>query len=266
MVNIFSEKGSFSGLFFRIPESKAGYFPLVLSILLKLLGTAENFFSENIFTSSEAEAIFTIFIRRFLDLILILIFCFCHFVLHLFIFVLLSSILNTLMDDLKTRKSKTSRSQRVLRGLYSSGGHYSDAVAYALRFPQAIFTLSSALSLYQMTDYFLEPPFDLAFPRGSRIYHDPKVNQHFESPSELHLGVTTVLYEGRKINIYDRERLLIEIFHAKNKMGPERYKAAIHAYREIGKTNLFSFPRFESYCHHFRFSQSYPSRFFLEVL
>jgi hypothetical protein len=54
------------------------------------------------------------------------------------------------MDDLVTRKKKTSHSQRILRGVYSKNGNYSEVVAYALRFPNAIFTLSSALAFYQM--------------------------------------------------------------------------------------------------------------------
>ena len=170
------------------------------------------------------------------------------------------------MDDLKKRALKTLRSERVLRGLYSSGGSYSLISAYALRYPQAIFTLTSALSLYEMGDYPVEPPFSLAFPRGSRICHDRKVEQHFVSSPFFSLGETSISYEGRKIRIYDRERLLIEIFHAQKKLGSERYKSAIAFYRKIVRTTQFSVPKFESYSRRLTFAKSYMSRLFLEVM
>jgi hypothetical protein len=170
------------------------------------------------------------------------------------------------MDDLTNRKNKTSRSEKVLRGLYSSGGNYSLLSVYGLRYKQAIFTLKTALSLYGLTDYFVEPPFSMAFPRGSRICHDDKVEQHFVSSSFFSLGETTINYEGRDFRIYDRERLLIEIMHAKNKLGIEIYKAAIHAYREIVRTKKFSVPKFEEYCQKLKFAKSYMKRLLLEVM
>lgn len=170
------------------------------------------------------------------------------------------------MDDLKSAKNKTSRAKRVLRGLYSSGGHYSLLSAYALRYPQAILTLTSALSLYGLTDFRLEPPFSFAFPRGSRIVSDPNVLQHFVSDGYFRLGETKAAYEGRAIRVYDLERLLIEVFHAKNKLGPERYKAAIRAYRDLVRTNHFSVPKFEDYARQLPFAKSYMIRFSLEVM
>ena len=181
---------------------------------------------------------------------------FCHF----------APILRALMDDLVTRKKKTSHSQRILRGVYSKNGNYSEVVAYALRFPNAIFTLSSALAFYQMGDFVLEPPFDLVFLRGSRINHDPKIHQHFESSFERCVASTTIYYRGRWIWIYTRERLLVEIFHAKNKLGPERYQTAIQAFREIVRTSSFKYDLFEDICKILCFARSYPSRFALEVL
>jgi hypothetical protein len=127
-------------------------------------------------------------------------------------------------------------------------------------------TLVSALSLYGLTDYRLEPPFSFAFPRGSRIISDPNVLQHFVSDGYFRLGETKAIYEGRSIRVYDLERLLIEVFHAKNKLGPERYKAAIRAYRDIVRTSRFSVPKFERYARQLPFAKSYLVRLSLEVM
>jgi hypothetical protein len=169
-------------------------------------------------------------------------------------------------DDLVYSKEKTEICQRVLRGVYAEGNNYSLLSAYLMRFPQAIVTLHSALSVYGMTDYPVEPPFVLAFPRGSRILHDGKVKQHFPSFEYFALGECQVVYEGRPIRIYDRERLLIEVFHNRRKMGDEHYKAAIASFRQIVRTGLFSVPKFQGYCQKISYAKSDMSRLFLEVM
>lgn len=47
------------------------------------------------------------------------------------------------------------------------------------------------------------------------------------------LGKTNIEYEGVSINIYDKERLLIDLARNKNKIGYDLYKEIITNYRNI---------------------------------
>lgn len=142
-------------------------------------------------------------------------------------------------------------SKRILRGVYSSSPDYSLFSAYAMRYPNAIATLQTALSLYGMTDSYLEPPFSLAFKRGSRKTRDENINQLFISPDLFYIGVSHVRYEDRDVLIHDKERLLIEIFRFRGKIAPSFYKEAISFYRSLASTGQLNIPKYKRYSEFF---------------
>ena len=55
-----------------------------------------------------------------------------------------------------------------------------------------------------------------------------KINFHF-----VLIGITKIQINGITINIYDKERMFIELARGKNKMGYDMYKEIIANYRKI---------------------------------
>lgn len=53
------------------------------------------------------------------------------------------------------------------------------------------------------------------------------------------LGKTQIEYEGIIINIYDKERLLIDWAKNKNQIGYDLYKEIISNYRNIAESSYF---------------------------
>jgi hypothetical protein len=120
-------------------------------------------------------------------------------------------------------------------------------VAFSLAHPQAILTLKTALQIYGMSDSFPLAPFDLAFKAGSRKNSDPNLHQYFISSALFPLGRAIYKWEGYSLPIYDKERLLIEIFRFRKRLDPDTYKRAIFFYRDLANSNRFLSSRFEEY-------------------
>ena len=49
----------------------------------------------------------------------------------------------------------------------------------------------------------------------------------------MHLGATTMLYADAQINIYNKERMLLELIRHKNNLPYDYYKEIIGNYRKI---------------------------------
>ena len=63
------------------------------------------------------------------------------------------------------------------------------------------------------------------------------------------LGKTEIVYEGVTINIYDKERLLIDLARNKNRIGYDLYKEIISNYRKI--TDQLDISKIEHYLQYF---------------
>lgn len=74
--------------------------------------------------------------------------------------------------------------------------------------------------------------------------------QQIRMKDELYnLGKTQIQYEGIKINIYDKERLLIDLARNKNQMGYDLYKEIVSNYRK--QVNLLDTQKIEEYLQYF---------------
>src|SRR5574344_341706 len=164
------------------------------------------------------------------------------------------------------RGVKAGQLQRVARGVYTSAVSYEAVVAFSLAHPQAILTLKTALQIYGMSDSFPLAPFDLAFKAGSRKNSDPHLHQYFISSALFPLGRAIYKWEGYSLPIYDKERLLIEIFRFRKRLDPDMYKRAIFFYRELANSNRFLSSRFEEYAQHFPNKKELLRRLEMEVL
>jgi predicted transcriptional regulator of viral defense system len=164
------------------------------------------------------------------------------------------------------RQVKAGQLQRVARGVYTSASSYEAVVVSSLAHPQAILTLKTALQIYGLSDSFPLAPFDLAFKAGSRKSLDPNLHQYFISSALFPLGETIYKWEGYSLAIYDKERLLIEIFRFRKRLDPDTYKRAIFFYRDLANSNRFLSSRFEEYAQHFPNKKELLRRLEMEVL
>lgn len=118
------------------------------------------------------------------------------------------------------------------RGIYSDTKYVSELNIITLKFPKAIFSMESAFYYHHLTDtipdrYYLQTDRD-----GSKI-KDPRVKQLFEKKEYLQLGKEIITYEGVQLNIYSKERMLIELVRNKTKLPFDYYKEIIYSYRKI---------------------------------
>ena len=118
------------------------------------------------------------------------------------------------------------------KGVYSDKKYASEEEIIASKYPKAIFTLDSAFYHYNLTDVIPEKHY-LATDRNASKIPDKRVVQIFEYSEILTLGLTTYLSNGVEINIYNKERLLVELLRHKTKLPFDYYKEVLLNYREI---------------------------------
>lgn len=144
-------------------------------------------------------------------------------------------------DLLKKGETEYSIRNKVLKGkLYSvERGVYSDEpnplideVYLSKVYPNAIITGISAFSIYDLTDYIPETTY-LATEQHSFPIRQNDIVQSYQDPSFFNVGRTTMKSEDGEINIYDLERLLIELIRLKEKYPRELYYEVLNNFRNI---------------------------------
>lgn len=118
------------------------------------------------------------------------------------------------------------------KGIYSDKEHVPELEIIAKKYPNGIFTLQSAFYYHGLTDVIPEYYY-LATTRGASQMKDPRVKQIFENSDGIGLGKMQLDYNGTLINIYDKERMLIELIRSKNKLPFDYYKEIINNYRSM---------------------------------
>lgn len=118
------------------------------------------------------------------------------------------------------------------KGIYSDTPYSSDLDTILMKFPNTIVTLNSAFYYYGFTDT-IPDYYYLATKRNNRQITDTRVIQIFDNADAFCLGKTDIDYNGIKVPIYDKERLLIELIRNKRKFSFDQYKELISNYRDI---------------------------------
>ena len=127
---------------------------------------------------------------------------------------------------------KRGEARRVSRGIYAAAdAGYSDMADYemlAMKVPQGVFCLLSALRLYDLTD---ENPHELylAVRRG---YHPPRVSHPpvcflYRAEPFYSAEITTIRSNGVAIRVYSLEQTLADCFKYRNKIGLDIAVAAL---------------------------------------
>lgn len=118
------------------------------------------------------------------------------------------------------------------KGIYSSKKIVSPLVIYSKKYPNSVITMDSAFYYYNLTDVIPNKVY-LATDRNTDKINNEKIVQTFMSKDILYQGRINLQTDDGIINIYDRERLLIELIRKKNQIPFDYYKEIISNYRAI---------------------------------
>ena len=104
---------------------------------------------------------------------------------------------------------------KVDNGLYSDVEFVNPLEIILKKYPNAIFTSDSAYYYYDLTDV-IPDYFYLATKRSDSRINDKNIKQIFIPNDLFEFGKTQIEVESVKINIYDKERMLVELIRKKN--------------------------------------------------
>lgn len=135
---------------------------------------------------------------------------------------------------------------QVEKGIYSENSYAPALEIISFKYPKAILTLNSAFYYHNLSDVIPEQ-FYLMTGRGAAKIKDDRVVQVFENSDALMLGTEYIEYNGIKICLYNKERMLVELLRNKNKLPFDYYKEVLNNYRKI--TDQLSIPEIEDYAY-----------------
>ena len=120
---------------------------------------------------------------------------------------------------------------KIDNGLYSTTKSVKEIDIIVKKYNNPIFTFKSAFYYYGISDVIPDNYYIASSKNGAK-YNDPSIKQFFMDNDILYLGVTSFEYLGTKINIYSKERLLIELIRYKHDIAYDYYKEVINYYRK----------------------------------
>lgn len=137
---------------------------------------------------------------------------------------------------------------KIEKGIYSDvpSVHYLSIINK--KYPYAVITSFSAYYYHNLTDVIPDKIY-LSTNRSNRMISSNKIKQIRMKDELFNLGKTQIDYEGVQINIYDKERLLIDLARNKNKIGYDLYKEIISNYRK--QVDLLDTQKIEEYLQYF---------------
>ena len=122
--------------------------------------------------------------------------------------------------------------KRIRRGIYSDEDYAFDLEVVNKIYPYAVFTLYSAFYYHGLTDTIPKFYYLMTDKNATKI-KDKRIHQVFDNHESLTLGIEEKIYNGVKIRIFSRERMLVELIRNKNKLPFDYYKEIIANYRKI---------------------------------
>lgn len=136
---------------------------------------------------------------------------------------------------------------KIQKGIYSDEEYVNPLAVISKKYPNFIFTMDSAFYYWNLTDV-VPDKFCLATKQTSIRFSDGDIKQYFVDDKVFEVGKTTIIIENVKINIYNMERLLVDLIRKKNQIPFDYYKEIINNYRKIANTlDSFKISEYISY-------------------
>ncbi|MGM9850509.1 MAG: hypothetical protein ACI31V_06400 [Bacilli bacterium] len=133
---------------------------------------------------------------------------------------------------------------RLKNGVYSESDIVNPIVVISKKYKGAIITMDSAFYYYNLTDV-IPQKVHVATNRNARKINDEEVVQYYVNSNILNQGKTQHNINGNMVNIYDKERLLIELIRKRASIPFDYYKEIIENYRQI--SNKLDIYKIEEY-------------------
>jgi hypothetical protein len=148
-------------------------------------------------------------------------------------------------NDYRIKKAvKNGSLYKIAQGIYSDRKYELDTAIIRKKYPKAVFTLNSAFYYQGMTDTI--PSFYyLATDKNASKITDKNIKQIFDNYDSMDIGVEIKEYSGDYIQVFSKERLLIELVRNRNKLPFDYYKEIISSYRRLA--NELDFMMVEEY-------------------
>ena len=137
---------------------------------------------------------------------------------------------------------------KIEKGIYSNVPNVHYLAVIMKKYPYGVFTSYSAYYYHNLTDAIPNKIY-LSTNRNSSKISSNKIQQLRMKDEFYILGKTQIDYEGVKINIYDKERMLIDLARNKNQIGYDLYKEIISNYRKLA--NSLDTQKIEEYLQYF---------------
>lgn len=124
---------------------------------------------------------------------------------------------------------------KIEKGIYSDSNNVNYLEVITKKYPNAIFTMDSAFYYHNLTDVIPDKEY-LALRRDSTKINDDRIKTVYYQDKIFEIGKSTMKVNNVDIQIYDKERMLIELIRNRNNLGFDYYKEIIGNYREIKET------------------------------
>jgi len=142
-----------------------------------------------------------------------------------------SELLDKYDSTYKLKKAlKNNEIFKVQNGLYSDKKYVGTVEIISKKYPNAILTSGSTFYYQDLTDV-IPNVYYLATSRNFTRIKDKNIKQIFVPNKILNIGTTTMKIENAKVNIYNKERMLVELVRKKNQIPFDYYKEIIANYR-----------------------------------
>ena len=141
-----------------------------------------------------------------------------------------------------TRLVRSGQLEKIARGLYCTPNkpvtENSSLVTIAIKIPQAIFCLLTALQIHEITTQ-LPRQIWIAMPRGSHVpkLDYPQIKMIQCSANIYSVGVETIEYDKQTIRVYSPAKTVVDCFKYRNTVGLD---VAIEALREVRAQKIAS--------------------------
>lgn len=124
---------------------------------------------------------------------------------------------------------------KITDGVYSDDNNVNYLEILTKKYPNAIFTMDSAFYYHNLTDVIPSKEY-LAIRRDSTKINDERIKVIYSQEKIFNIGKSVLKVNGVNIQIYDKERMLIELIRNRKSLGFDYYKEIISNYREIKDT------------------------------
>jgi len=122
---------------------------------------------------------------------------------------------------------------KIDRGIYSDTLSVHPLEVITKKYPSAIFTMDSAFYFHGLTDVIPQKMHLAVIRTANRRMARNNIAMVYVLEKLLGIGKTQIIFDGVSINIYDKERMLIELIRNKKRMAFDYYKEIISSYRAI---------------------------------